>query len=327
MTILLHLNYSLATHTFRLPFTSITIDELRHLSKLGIKRDQNGLITLNMSKFLQVDEPFVLSSQVAQVYYLFLVFDMEAASGNSLAENQVTKGKRGNTRGAKWKKIRDRKGGRVEIDIPPCLRRVVGEHAQQFITETSYMVKQILPLKALKWTDIDYDLREKLMDKVYRMLMRLYRNWRYNLRKIYRKFKTDQERLSNCLDDVDLDDWKWLVEQYWGSSKFRHISEVNTENRNKQGMPACVGTKSVVQTLYEMRNTNDDQDERPEYMKLWEKERKKKNGEWADKAEEAYKKMEELHTAQIEQNEVDNLTIVEVYTQVFGHESSYVRGL
>ncbi|XP_065873902.1 uncharacterized protein [Euphorbia lathyris] len=299
MTILLHLNYSLATHTFRLPFTSITIDELRHLSKLGIKRDQNGLITLNMSKFLQVDEPFVLSSQVAQVYYLFLVFDMEAASGNSLAENQVTKGKRGNTRGAKWKKIRDRKGGRVEIDIPPCLRRVVGEHAQQFITETSYM----------------------------RMLMRLYRNWRYNLRKIYRKFKTDQERLSNCLDDVDLDDWKWLVEQYWGSSKFRHISEVNTENRNKQGMPACVGTKSVVQTLYEMRNTNDDQDERPEYMKLWEKERKKKNGEWADKAEEAYKKMEELHTAQIEQNEVDNLTIVEVYTQVFGHESSYVRGL
>ncbi|WCJ26292.1 hypothetical protein M5689_008121 [Euphorbia peplus] len=36
----------------------------------GIKRDQNGIIAVNVSKFLQTDEPFVLANQVQQVYYV-----------------------------------------------------------------------------------------------------------------------------------------------------------------------------------------------------------------------------------------------------------------
>ncbi|WCJ28106.1 Chaperone protein dnaJ 72 [Euphorbia peplus] len=75
------------------------------------------------------------------------------------------------------------------------------------------------------------------------------------------------------------------------------------------------------------RNSNAEQDELPEYMKLFLKQ-KKRSGTWVDsEAEAAYKKMEELHAAQIEQYGNDNLTTVEVYTQVFGNRSGHVRGM
>ncbi|XP_050231441.2 uncharacterized protein LOC126680365 [Mercurialis annua] len=72
-----------------------------------------------------------------------MAVEMNSSSGldgasRSDKENQFEKAKRGKTRGAKWKKKRDLEKTRVHIDIPPCLQRVVGPNAQQFITETSY---------------------------------------------------------------------------------------------------------------------------------------------------------------------------------------------
>ncbi|XP_055960132.1 uncharacterized protein LOC126661883 [Mercurialis annua] len=81
-------------------------------------------------------------------------------------KNQVVKAKRGKTRGAKWKKKRDLEKTRVTIEIPPCLRRVVGPNAHQFITETSYIVKQYCPLNVPNWAAISEDRKKKLMDAV-----------------------------------------------------------------------------------------------------------------------------------------------------------------
>ena len=57
---------------------------------------------------------------------------------------------------------------------------------------------------------------------IWRVLMKRYRDWRFGLRRdYYLKYKTDKERLSNCPSGVAYNEWKWLVEQYWGTQKFK----------------------------------------------------------------------------------------------------------
>ncbi|XP_055962183.1 uncharacterized protein LOC126680194 isoform X2 [Mercurialis annua] len=282
-----------------------------------------------------------------------MAVEMNSSSGldgasRSDKENQFEKAKRGKTRGAKWKEKRDLEKTRVHIDIPPCLQRVVGPNAQQFITETSYIVKQYCPLNVPNWAAINKDKKKKLMDDVKGMyvfpegsyvdravrnvLMRSLRTWRYNLRKsYYRKYKTDKERLSHCPPEVDPEDWKWLVE-HWGTQKFRNLSETLMANREKQKMFACVGTKSISRIAHEMRSVppreENDEPILSEYVRLFEKQKKKKNGNWVDdEAEEAYKKLLDLHNEQLEKHGVDNLLTSEAYTIVLGHKSGYQRGL
>ncbi|XP_065856311.1 uncharacterized protein [Euphorbia lathyris] len=86
---------------------------------------------------------------------------MEGGTDEPVQENPEKRRRRGSTRGAKWKKMRDLKKGPIVVDIPLCLHRAVGKNAQQFITETSYMVKQHLSLNVKNWASIDKDVKEK----------------------------------------------------------------------------------------------------------------------------------------------------------------------
>ncbi|WCJ29126.1 hypothetical protein M5689_010782 [Euphorbia peplus] len=154
------------------------------------------------------------------------------------------------------------------------------------------------------------------------------RGWRYNLRKVYQKCTTDKERLSKCPSDIDPEKWKWLV-NYWGTDKFRKISETNTENRLKQENLACVGTRSIARIATEMRAQpppDDEIDPEPEYLKLFVKQRQHKDGTWINaKAEKDYNNQLSLHEEQIESFGVDNLSTTEAYTKVLGHKSGYLR--
>ncbi|GMG99141.1 hypothetical protein Nepgr_000981 [Nepenthes gracilis] len=176
---------------------------------------------------------------------------------------------RGRTRCVKWKSKRDDNPAPVKIDLPSSLRRIVGENAQQFITEISYLVKQYCPINVDNWKQMDAHIKMKLMQKVkekyvlpnenhvnmaiQKELMKRFRTWRFGLRRdYYKKYRTDKERIENCPPNVDIEQWKWLVLEYWGSQKFRHMSENNSKNRSKQRMMSCVGTKSIARTLHEM---------------------------------------------------------------------------
>lgn len=58
---------------------------------------------------------------------------------------------------------------------------------------------------------------------------------------------------------------------------------------------------------------------KPEYMRLWEKVRRKRDGNWVDKdAEDAYKRMEELHDDQLKQYGKDTLSTEQAYTLALG---------
>lgn len=65
-----------------------------------------------------------------------------------------------------------------------------------------------------------------------------------------------------------------------------------------------------------------------EYLKLFAKQKKKKNGEWVDKASsDAYDALLKLHEAQLEEHGVDNLSTPEAFYMVLGHKSGYQKGM
>nr|CAD1842566.1 unnamed protein product [Ananas comosus var. bracteatus] len=107
----------------------------------------------------------------------------------------------------------------------------------------------------------------------------------------------DEQRRAHCPSDIDPDQWNWLI-NYWSDPKFKR------------------------KDLEENEQENNEISEQPEYMKLWEKVRKKKDGTWVDtNAKEKYKEMKNLHTTQMQEKGEDILTTREAYTIVLGHRS------
>nr|CAD1827443.1 unnamed protein product [Ananas comosus var. bracteatus] len=268
---------------------------------------------------------------------------------SSCSERKRTRGK---TIGLKWVKKRKEEKTKPRVEMPKDLQRAVGTNAQQFITETAQIVRQHAPLNVEKWSKIPLHSIDRMVKIVHEkftlpnqtyvlgviihQLRSHFNSWRYDLHRFhYKKYKTDEQRRAHCPSDIDPDQWNWLI-NYWSDPKFKKISEVNKENRSKQTMLARVGTKSIARNLTKMvkkgleenEQENNEISEQPEYMRLWEKVRKKKNGTWVDtNAKEKYKEMENLHTTQMQEKGEDILTTREAYTIVLGHKSGYVRGM
>ncbi|XP_020092838.1 uncharacterized protein LOC109713250 [Ananas comosus] len=271
---------------------------------------------------------------------------------SSAASCSNRKRTRGQTMGIKWAKKRKSEKVKPSLEIPKDLRRVVGDNAQQFITETSQIVKQHAPLNVEKWSKIPTYIIDKMIQLVnekfnlpdelhtlgviIQQLRDHFNAWRYRLYRFhYKKYKTDEQRRAHCPNDIDQEDWNWLI-NYWSDPKFKRVSEANKANRAKQTMIARVGTMSIARNIHKMRepieNLTPEQiqeiEQKPEYMRLWEKVRRKRDGSWVDKdAEDAYKRMEELHGDQLRQYGKDTLSTERAYTLVLGHRSSYIRGM
>ncbi|KAK8923427.1 hypothetical protein KSP39_PZI019055 [Platanthera zijinensis] len=258
--------------------------------------------------------------------------------------NVTRKRTRGPTMALEWSKRRLNNAERVNVQLPAELRRLVGYRAQELITKCGRYVRHHAPLNVEKWSLIPTDITEKILNIIYvefnlptdshvrgdliSSLRRHYNIWRFNLHaKYYLKWNTDGQRRANCPKDVDPEQWNWLI-SYWGNARFKRISETNKQNRSRQKIKSHVGTKSIARTIYEMRAAPQEENELPIYVRLWEKTRKGKHNEWQDEtAEELYKKLLELHEAQIRENGEDKLTPEEAYTKILGHRSGYILGM
>lgn len=81
--------------------------------------------------------------------------------------------RRGKTKCLYWKRKRDAHPTKVEIEIPPELKRIVGANNTQFISEASYLMKQLMPLDVEKWDDIQPDKKRKYFMKLKVCTVRL----------------------------------------------------------------------------------------------------------------------------------------------------------
>ncbi|KAK8938589.1 hypothetical protein KSP39_PZI011496 [Platanthera zijinensis] len=251
---------------------------------------------------------------------------------------------RGPTIGLEWSKRRQNNLERVAVQLPAELRRLVGYRAQELITKIGRYVRQNAPLNVEKWSEIPTDIIDKIINIInakfnlpkeshvhgdlISSLRRHYNVWRFRLHAdYYLKWNTDAQRRANGPKDIDPSQWNWII-NYWGSARFKRISEINKQNRSQQKIKSHVGSKTIARTVYEMRIAPNEQDELPLYIRLWEKTHKGKHNEWQDETvKESYNTLLDLHDTQMREKGEDKLTPEEAYTTVLGHRSGYIPGM
>ncbi|KAK7282023.1 hypothetical protein RIF29_10493 [Crotalaria pallida] len=174
------------------------------------------------------------------------------------------------------------KGKNLDIHFPPPYYKVWGKHASLFKAEASVCIRQRAPLQINSWKDMcedDYegmwkymksqlDLSDDVKDHAMKQLQSQYKNRYYNVRKAYRVQKVR-------LDDVSPEDWDWLIHHKW-SNGTRSLK--NQVNRSKQEIKSITGTKSIVQTAFDMKE-DPKSDKWPDAVNVW-KANMRADGTW-----------------------------------------------
>ena len=63
-------------------------------------------------------------------------------------------------------------------------------------------------------------------EKVLKIAKERYRGWRSTLSSTYKAYKTDAARLANLPEDLQLEEWEWMIEYFGTDSKFQVISKI-----------------------------------------------------------------------------------------------------
>ncbi|XP_047045774.1 uncharacterized protein LOC124650272 [Lolium rigidum] len=104
-------------------------------------------------------------------------------------------------------------------------------------------------------------------------------------------FKTDDARLANVPEDLEPEEWEWMINYFGNDEKFQARSQLNSDNRKKQKTKHRVGSKSYAQLSFEKRNL--ETGEEPDCVALWELTHTK-NGTWSNpESQEVYDKARE----------------------------------
>nr|XP_009778222.1 PREDICTED: uncharacterized protein LOC104227639 [Nicotiana sylvestris] len=174
-------------------------------------------------------------------------------------------------------------------------------------------------------------------------MQRLFRAWKARLSRLYSKYNTNEERLSHRPKDVELEDWKYLI-QYFGSQDFKVVSDRNKRNREKQITKHTCGTRSFTEVEESTRNPITGEIDTPD--KVWEIQhtRKDDRGElvWVDSQSQQihcvllcfdvndYALMrgllQEVVTQQQSEEIEHPMTRDEILSTVLGERTCYVRG-
>ncbi|KAL2898988.1 Protein vts1 [Bienertia sinuspersici] len=144
----------------------------------------------------------------------------------------------------------------------------------------------------------------------------LYKHWRERLKsENFSKCKSLKEAERACPAGVDIDQWKWLVYNYWNSHKMREVeaeASFEADNEGDSGGNASNFTASE-QTQA---------DAKPVYVKL-----RRKTKYIDDEGEVKFNELKKMHEKEIQEKGIDSLSIDEAYMKVLGHCSGYARGL
>ncbi|PHT49906.1 hypothetical protein CQW23_09653 [Capsicum baccatum] len=123
--------------------------------------------------------------------------------------------------------------------ISDDIDRAVGSGARDIVNYCGFIMRTTISFQNRNWHKIvlkhgeamwlrvrdKFEVRNglpehKLQGFVIRTMQRLFRTWKARLHVIYSSYDNNKDRLSHQLEDVELDDWKHLVE-YFGTDEFR----------------------------------------------------------------------------------------------------------
>nr|XP_045089385.1 uncharacterized protein LOC109733696 isoform X2 [Aegilops tauschii subsp. strangulata]XP_045089386.1 uncharacterized protein LOC109733696 isoform X2 [Aegilops tauschii subsp. strangulata] len=176
------------------------------------------------------------------------------------AGGQKKKG-RGVLKGFKASKKRFANGSaKLNITFSQKLGGTVGMNYRSFKDDVVAVMKRKLPLIGVRtWSDIHptihrliiadmidrWDLEDtpETEEKVLKIAKERYRGWRSTLSSTYKAYKTDAARLANLPDDLQPEEWEWMIEYFGTDSKFQRNLETGEE-------PDCIA-------LWELTHTND----------------------------------------------------------------------
>ncbi|XP_019257269.1 PREDICTED: uncharacterized protein LOC109235562 [Nicotiana attenuata] len=159
-------------------------------------------------------------------------------------------------------------------------------------------------------------------------MRRLFRAWKARLSIRYSRHVAEGNILSRRPEEVELEDWKYLVE-YFGSPEFKVVSERNRKNREKQITKHACGTRSFAEVEESTKNLATGEKEPPD--RVWEIQHTRKNdrGEtvWVDpQSQQIHCQLQEL-VAQQQSKEIEHpMTRDKILSSVLGERTGYIHG-
>ncbi|MQL74047.1 hypothetical protein Taro_006405 [Colocasia esculenta] len=176
------------------------------------------------------------------------------------------------------KKMRGYNNAKLHVQIDMEFRRPFGENTDDLVGEIARLVTLCASFDVPYWCDVPEDRKikiyEKLLDKfelkvrdevcndihirkiIYEIAGRRYRDVRSTLYPHYQSYATDEDRLQNPPEDVNANEWAWLV-NYFGSQKFKAMSERNKVNHSKQVISHITRRKSFKQVSWAEETVKD----------------------------------------------------------------------
>ncbi|KAH7860451.1 hypothetical protein Vadar_013579 [Vaccinium darrowii] len=156
----------------------------------------------------------------------------------------------------------------------------------------------LAPLTYIDWRAPQLDLyKERIWQEVndntdvpevykHNCLMSVSKKWRdwkdYLKRYHYNTYKTNAERLDNCPDMVDSDQWSILV-AFWGGQCAKERSDKNLSNRQFQKMGHTSGRKSHCRVRAELAKEKEVETNEVDRIEVFEKTDTNKDGNPVDK--------------------------------------------
>ncbi|KAL5764359.1 hypothetical protein ACOSP7_016721 [Xanthoceras sorbifolium] len=183
--------------------------------------------------------------------------------------------------------------------------KAVGENCQLYVTNIECIVRRFAPLQVTGWKEIP---RTEVEMSVLRVRMALH------ITQKFLKFKSANAALANPPAEVDVNDWKYLVNQK------------NKKNKEKVQFTHFGRTKSFSRVRWEHRNLDTGAfPSRIDTFKLTQYDEERNT--WVDDdAKNGYDKMNTLHTNPPE--ELQHMSEDEIHDYVIGESpSGYIRGL
>ncbi|KAI8567231.1 hypothetical protein RHMOL_Rhmol02G0104800 [Rhododendron molle] len=154
------------------------------------------------------------------------------------------------------------------------------------LTFTDWRAPELYPYKERIWAEVKENTTAPDAYK-HNCLMSVgkkWKDWKDELKRtFYNLYDNDEDRLANCPNRVDPDQWRVLV-QFWGTKTVKSRSTTNRKSRHEQKMGHTSGRKGHCRVRDELTQIKDGVVVEPDRIQVFIKTHTKKDGQPVDEA-------------------------------------------